>query len=165
MGNIMLCGSLCQNLDVANENNQTNQASKNQVITNDQAKISDQILINEIFEREKLHKIIEKEITYLKLTVDTSVEKIKQYCDNEKKLTELNLQKISEDAHKSITEIEDDLTKIKEKRLFSLEQDINIVKTKLDNLLEDLKEIKDSVKNIQRNVIQNTTTLEILVKK
>lgn len=156
MGNIMLCGSLCQSCEASTEAN----VEQN---NNMQANI-DQILINEIAAREKTEKMIDKEIKILKENVDMSIMNIKGICDGERKILHRNILQVESETAKSISSIQRNIEKIQENHLNHIENDLSIIKTRIDNTNEDIKEIKYSLKEISTNVIKNTAQLEFYKK-
>lgn len=154
MGNITICGSLCGTCAVDGEVNSPEQKGTN----------LEDILVKEIYEREKISKLIDKEINALKNTINTSIQNLKEQFENSQKVLYGNVDKVEEDANKSILKIEKHIEKIKDNRLYQIEQDVNIVKTKVDNVNDDLTEIKLTLKDVNNNVIKNTTQIDILKK-
>lgn len=157
MGNVTLFGSLCGDCSIK-ENDEIN---KNKFDDDFKLKL-DQILIKEISERERMVNNIDNELSNLKNNIDQSLNNIKQFCTNEKTLLEINLTHVEETANNSIKEIKKKVEIIKEKHLYEIEKDMNIVKTKMLDSNEDIKEIKKSIKEINQLVIKNSTQLELL---
>lgn len=160
MGNVTLFNSICGECSIK-ENNEENKSKSD---NNLKLKI-DQILIKEISERERMVHEITTELSNLKNSIDQSLDNIKQFCTNEKNLLEINLVHVEANTNSSISDIKKKVETIKEKHLFDIEKDMNIVKTTIDNQNEDIKEIKNSLKEITRHVIKNTTQLELLNRK
>lgn len=154
MGNIQICGSLCDSCEV----------SRPEKADNSQPPI-EQILIKEIYEREKTSKLISEEVNKMKKNFDHSLEKIKSYCENKKTILQKDLTHLEETSNKSFTEIRKNIDKIKEDHLSHIERDLDVMKSKLDNLNEDIKEMKDVIKDLNKNTIKNSTQLEILNSK
>lgn len=159
MGNIMLCGSLCNSCEASSE---TNVEQNNQQQNNQQSRALDQILIKEIFEREKIEKIVDKEINALRNLVDKNDVDIKEKCDECKRNIYRNIAKLENESNQSISQIESHIEKIKDNHLYHIERDINVIRTKVDNTNDDISEIKDVLKEINKTTIKNSTRLDLL---
>ena len=161
MGNIMLCGSLCDSCEASNATQVNQNDNKNDDQKNNNQQL-DQILIKEIFEREKIERIIDKEINLLKNIINTNDSNINEKCEQAKKNIYINIAKLEKDSHKSINKIEHHIEKIKDNHLFHIEKDIGIIKTKIDNTNENIDEMKNLLKEINNATIKNSTTLDLL---
>ena len=151
----MLCGSLCQSCEASNEN-QLNQS-------HDVGGL-EQLMAKEIFEREKIGKIIDKEINNLRTNIHISLQTIKEQCSAEKFTLQDAISKVENETNKTITKIEYHIEKIKDNHLNHIEKDISSINTKLDGTHEDINEIKDTLKDLNKLVIKNSTQLELLKK-
>jgi hypothetical protein len=151
MGNIMICGSLCDSCSATVKDGDN--LNPNNI---------EQILIKEIFEREKITKIIDKEINNLRILINKNDIDIKQKSDDIKNNLANNILKIKQDGTLDIFQIKSQIEKIKDNHLFHIEKDINIIKTKFENFTDDIVEIKDLLKDINKTTIRNTTRLDLL---
>lgn len=151
MGNIMICGSLCDSCSVSAE--QKEREKQNNI---------EHILVKEVFEREKIVKIIDKEINNLHSIIFKNDTEFKEKCDQIKKNIYNDLSKLEIDSNQNISQIESHIEKIKDNHLYHIEKDINIIKTKFENVNEDIIEIKDVLKELNRTSIRNATKLDLL---
>lgn len=153
MGNVTLCGTLCDSaLGINNEEKE----SKTNI---------DQILIKEIFEREQLHKTIDREVQKIKSTVDLTFQTLKEYCENQKNLVQLDLNNTKEITNQSIKEIQKDVNKIRDEHLYIIEKQIVRVESEIGNLREDIHEIKHNIKELTINMTKVITQVEIIKNK
>lgn len=156
MGNIMLCGTLFNSCEFTNE-------EKEQEKKNNEIKFSiDQLLSREIFEREKMQKIIDREVKILKSSLIQDLETIKNQCSHQQDLLKLNLSKIEVDTTKTIDQIENHIEEIKYNHLNRIESDVSGIKIMINNSQDDIKEMRGTIKEINSTVIKNSTQLEIL---
>ena len=162
MGNIMLCGSLCDSCEVEGTNN--NATDKNTDFDTKKIFDIDQILIKEISERENMERNMTRELELIREDINKNIGTIKEYCKSVKKLLDININNIENNTNKSISDIKINLDKIKENNLYHAERDINIVKTKMQDVKQDIIEMRKQILDINEQTIKNTTKLEFITK-
>ena len=155
MGNIMICGTLCESVEVGSgqEKDKNTEPSKPYI---------DQILIKEIFEREQLQKTIDREMLTIKESVNNSMEVIKQYCSNQADLVGLDLKNTKVEADKSISNMKNEIDRIKNKHISDIEKNIAIMRNQVDNIREDIQEIKDIIKNLGTDIARINIEVQII---
>lgn len=141
MGNIMICGSLCDSCEIAD-----NQANLNQTSYDRQIE-AEKLLIKEIIEREKMQKLIKEEISKLKDNISNG---IKDYCKN-----------VKSDIEKKFDKLDNHNDKI-ENSIKKNEYEIGIIKTKIDNITITTNNIRVTLDTMNNKVIENTTKIGIL---
>ena len=151
MGNIMICGSLCDSCSATVK--EGDNKNPNNI---------EQILVKEVFEREKISKIIDKEINILHELIEKNNIDINEKCNEVKKNIFHNISKLENESNHSISQIESHIEKIKDNHLYHIEKDMNIIKTKVENTNDDIREIKDVLKEINKTTIRNSTRLDLL---
>lgn len=119
------------------------------------------VIIKEIYEREKVTKLIDKELEILKNNLNLSLNNFKEKYKHDQSNVYNTIDNIQKTSTKSIVNIEKNIEKIRFNRLNNIEKDINIIKTKINNADNNLKEIKNTLKILNKHVIQNTTKLNI----
>ena len=119
------------------------------------------VIIKEIYEREKVTKLIDKELEILKNNLNLSLNNFKEKYKHDQSNVYNTIDNIQKTSTKSIVNIEKNIEKIRFNRLNNIEKDINIIKTKINNADNNLKEIKNTLKILNTHVIQNTTKLNI----
>lgn len=171
MGNIMFCGSICDSCQVKKEQTPINIIDQ-----------IDQVVIKEIFEREKMERIMDEKITHLRdtyhreqLLVKEQTDLDKQFVENQTKIekqfikvqTEIEQKLITDQGNRQAEAFENkfhtlktDIEKIKNNHLHHIENDITTMKTQFVHITQDVKDIRNTLGDLTSTVIKNSTKLE-----
>ena len=157
MGNIMLCGNLCGSCDVENKFSKDGKDKSDSKIN--QIAI-DQLVIKEISEREALYAKMEQIVDKMRLSLQSDLDEIKQFCEYKNDFLAKDFANCKESAFKSISELNEKDDK-RNTSLRQIDRHIGILNTKIEHIETELREFKVAITELTKTVITNQTKLSI----